>query len=199
MPVWPIFKGKVVEIGNGMRMSLNLHVIGDHSSIYSCSAGTNSSSKLVSKGVQSEEDEIKSNFKLSNSSFNAGATHTVPKLSPLFIPLPPLTTTEAAPRSGRSDLLSSCRKKNVQSKRQFDQLSTYCGYTSGWQELLHWKKDASLSFLPAQQIPMCLQWMLLQQVLPPPRPNLQSSLPPQMPLSAQLQSDQFMQIKKIDY
>ena len=93
-------------------MSLNLHVIGDHSSIYSCSAGTNSSSKLVSKGVQSEEDEVKSNFKLANSSFNAGATHTVPKLSPLFIPLPPLTTTEAAPRSGRSDLLSSCRKKN---------------------------------------------------------------------------------------
>ena len=93
-------------------MSLNLHVIGDHSSIYSCSAGTNSSSKLVSKGVQSEEDEVKSNFKLAYSSFNAGATHTVPKLSPLFIPLPPLTTTEAAPRSGRSDLLSSCRKKN---------------------------------------------------------------------------------------
>ena len=54
-----------------------------------------------------------------------------------------------------------------------------------------------ISVLPVQQIPMCLQWMLLQQVLPPPRQNLQSSLPPQMPLSAQLQSDQFMRIKNV--
>merc|ERR1719234_2639546 len=41
-------------------------------------------------------------------SLSARGSSTMPKLSPLFIPRPPLTTTEAAPRSGRSDLLSSC-------------------------------------------------------------------------------------------
>merc|ERR1719153_1041885 len=35
-------------------------------------------------------------------------SYNMEKLSPDFIPRPPLTTTEAAPRSGLSDLLSSC-------------------------------------------------------------------------------------------
>ena len=39
-------------------MNINLHVIGDHSSINSCSAGTKSSSKLVSEGVKPEEDKV---------------------------------------------------------------------------------------------------------------------------------------------
>ena len=39
-------------------MNSNLHVIGDHSSINSCSAGTKSSSKLVSKGVKPKENDV---------------------------------------------------------------------------------------------------------------------------------------------
>merc|ERR1719290_888721 len=41
-------------------------------------------------------------------SLSARGSRMTPKLSPLFMPRPPLTTTEAAPRSGRSDLLNSC-------------------------------------------------------------------------------------------
>ena len=60
LPVCPICDGKVVGriYTLGIGMNSNLHVIGDHSSINSCSAGTKSSSKLVSKGVKPKENDV---------------------------------------------------------------------------------------------------------------------------------------------
>ena len=61
----------------------------------------------MTKICYKKSERFQKNKKTIQQAVDISKTHMTPKLSPLFMPRPPLTTTEAAPRSGRSDLLNS--------------------------------------------------------------------------------------------